>query len=261
MASSINARSYAKINRNLKILGKREDGYHEIKSDMQFITLHDTITIATNQGKNISVEYLNQKIPHAEKDDLCYRAAALIGKPVKISIFKRIPIGAGLGGGSSNAATVLMGIRKLYNMEIDLMLLGEKLGCDVPFFLNRHSAIATGTGTKLFNKNFANKNIILIASRQKISTTTLYQNKDLVFNTEYKNDFQPLVILLFSELADIFHVLKKYRPTLTGTGSALFITHTSSHQLTAVKQKLKNLKVKSIITTRTCNKIQPIKGE
>lgn len=260
-SSTISARSYAKINLTLKVCSKRPDTMHNIESNMQFINLHDVVSVSTNEANKVSVEYLNKKMPHNETQDLCYQAATLLNRPVKITVKKNIPFMSGLGGGSSNAATVLLAVKKLYNLSVDLMPLAKKLGSDTPFFLGRHSVLATGIGQTLTNKMFPTKNIILIIPQRQISTNVLYQHSELKMKTKYKNDFQSLVIDSYPDMCDIFTALKTHRPTLTGTGSAIFITHFSKNQLATVKKKISKLKVKSVLITRTCNKIHPIKGE
>ena len=134
--------SPAKINLSLEILRKRNDGFHEIKSIVQTVSLSDIIEISSH--KNIEVNVLNACIPMRE--NLVVKAAQTLQKftgcykGAKITINKRIPLAAGLGGGSSNAATVLMALNGLWDLNLpheQLLSLASKLGADVPFFFNR----------------------------------------------------------------------------------------------------------------------------
>jgi 4-diphosphocytidyl-2-C-methyl-D-erythritol kinase len=148
--------SYAKVNLRLDILGKRDDGYHEIRTVFQKISLADDLSIAIAKS-GIEITCDNPRVP-LDETNLAYRAAhSLLNKHkirdgVSISIKKRIPIAAGLGGGSSNAASTLMGINQLFALGMnpqELMRTGKDIGADVPFFIFGESALATGIGDKL----------------------------------------------------------------------------------------------------------------
>ncbi len=146
----------AKINLTLDVKGKRHDGYHELETVMHQVSLVDKITL--EKADSISLNSDSNLIPH-DKTNLAYQAAQLIlqrlgsGEGVKIFIEKNIPVGAGLAGGSTNAAAVLLGINRLYNYNLDYQTLGEmalELGSDVPFCLSTSpSAIARGRGELL----------------------------------------------------------------------------------------------------------------
>jgi 4-diphosphocytidyl-2-C-methyl-D-erythritol kinase len=149
-------RSPAKINLFLDILGKREDGYHEIRTLMQAVDLCDRLILQkTEKGIGISCDH--PTCPSDERN-LAFKAAFLLQKEenikagVDIRIEKRIPISAGLGGGSSNAAATLVGLNRLYDMGLPvdrLQKLGEQIGSDVPFFLYSGQALAKGRGEKI----------------------------------------------------------------------------------------------------------------
>ena len=151
-------RAPAKVNLSLRVVGKRRDGYHLIDTIMAPVSLYDEIEIArARPGAKISVTCDDPKIPAGEKN-LAYKAAALLlGKdaaktPVAIHIKKRIPAGAGLGGGSSDAAAVLVGLNRLLRLKKSrrqLLRLAAKIGADVPFFIIRRPARARGIGERL----------------------------------------------------------------------------------------------------------------
>jgi len=154
--SSITLLSPAKINLTLEVLGVRTDGYHEIRSIIQPIDLFDEVSIDVEEGEGIEIESSGVSIPTG-KDNLAWRAAELFlqksGINHKINIFvkKRIPLGAGLGGGSSNAAAVLTGLNRITNAlsEDDLYKIAPKIGADVPFFIRSLTASMEGIGEKL----------------------------------------------------------------------------------------------------------------
>ena len=147
--------SPAKINLFLEVLFRREDGYHEIRSILHLIDLCDRL-ILTRRREGIRVEVVGGAPSGWE--NIAYRAAGLLFKKVglragvKIHIEKRIPVGGGLGGGSSNAAATLWGLKRLYGLDLpleDLMALGAQLGSDVPFFFFQGAALAEGRGERL----------------------------------------------------------------------------------------------------------------
>ncbi|MUV38018.1 4-(cytidine 5'-diphospho)-2-C-methyl-D-erythritol kinase [Lentibacillus sp. JNUCC-1] len=145
----------AKINLSLDILNKRSDGYHNVEMVMTTIDLADRISLYPVQDTGITVMADNQYVPNDERN-LAYKAAELFKKTYRISqgihihIEKNIPVSAGLGGGSSDAAAVLRGLRRLWNLETvttnDLADLGAEIGSDVPFCVYGHTALATGKG-------------------------------------------------------------------------------------------------------------------
>ncbi len=147
-------RSYAKINFTLDVLGKRDDGYHAIESVMQSISLHDRILLRAGNEPGIHITCNSIRIPTDERN-LAYKAAAFlfeaagIAPCLDIHVEKRIPVQAGLGGGSSNAAAVLRGLNRLMNLSMnteELCQLAIKIGSDVPFFLFAGTALAEGRG-------------------------------------------------------------------------------------------------------------------
>lgn len=167
-------KSEAKVNLSLDILGTRADGYHEVEMIIQTIPLYDMITICTEKSDKPSIILSCNKatLPNDSKN-LAYRAAELlmdkagIKDCINISINKRIPIGGGLGGGSSNAAAVLNGLNKLYKLGITkekLAEMGKVLGSDVPALIHGGCVLAKGTGTELSPLPPLNKGFMLLVN-------------------------------------------------------------------------------------------------
>ena len=154
----ITLKAHAKINFNLKITGRRPDGYHLIESVVQAIDLHDTLTLEPSAAEGILLEVDDPRLPGGP-ENLVWKAAHAIQSRsagpacgVLIRLEKRIPSGAGLGGGSSDAAAALVGLRRLWNLDLsnqDLASLAASIGSDVPFFLTGGTALITGTGTEV----------------------------------------------------------------------------------------------------------------
>ena len=149
------AKSYAKINLGLHVVGKRSDGFHNIETIFHRINLFDELNIENSD--DISISCSNPSIP-TDGNNLCWKAVESLRKSLgvnngaHITIKKNIPVGAGLGGGSSNAAAILMELPKMWNMSIEQSLLENlalQLGSDVPFFLLNSSAYAEGRGEVL----------------------------------------------------------------------------------------------------------------
>ena len=153
MIKEISLQAPAKINLGLQVLRKREDGYHEIETIFQMVSLYDDLTIEAS-GRGITIETDHPELP-VNEDNLIFRAAVLLGKAagkvpaLRIRLTKRIPLSAGLGGGSSDAAATLWGLNRLWGLdypEEKLMDLSAEIGMDVPFFLYAPSAYAGGRG-------------------------------------------------------------------------------------------------------------------
>lgn len=152
MRKEIRGKAPAKINLHLSVIGPREDGYHNLESLFQAVSLYDDIIIRSLKDDDVRLE---SKLQLSPNEEICCKAARLFkaytGQDcgVSIKIVKRIPLGAGLGGGSSDAALVLKALNLLWNMGLEdkeLFSLGEKIGSDVPFFLGSACAKVTGRG-------------------------------------------------------------------------------------------------------------------
>ncbi len=199
--------SPAKINLFLRVLGKRPDGYHNIFSLMQKITLCDELTFLPRSG-GIVLKCPNSDLP-VSKDNLVFRAAESIlsyagcSSGVEIILTKYIPAAAGLGGGSSDAATTLLALNEMYQLGLtkaELMQLGAKLGADVPFFIFGDSAFAAGIGDQLTAwENPLKLNIVLINPLFPLPTNLVYESLNLRLTKEKINYSIPRL----SALSDI----------------------------------------------------------
>jgi 4-diphosphocytidyl-2-C-methyl-D-erythritol kinase len=176
--------SPAKLNLGLEILGKRPDGYHEIRTLFQKISLHDTLHFALRKERGVSVSADNPELPVGRRN-LVYRAAAMLlersnsSGGISIRIEKRIPIGAGLGGGSSNAAATLKALNEMLGIGLgrkELAGLGLEIGADVPFFLMEGAAIGTGIGERLKKVDLPPFWYLLINPGFEVSTQWAYRN-------------------------------------------------------------------------------------
>lgn len=180
------ARSYAKINLTLDVLGRRENGYHDVEMIMQTVSLFDLLIIDKTHGP-ISVKTNLSYLPDNDKN-IAYKAAKLffdytkIKSSVKIMIHKNIPVSAGLAGGSGNAAAVLCALDKLYGTELpveELMKLGASLGADVPYCIMGGTAIASGIGEILTPiESMKKTHILLVKPPVSISTAAIYEEID-----------------------------------------------------------------------------------
>ncbi len=178
----------AKINLTLDVLGKREDGYHDIEMIMQTVNLYDTVFIKKTNKENIKL-ITNLKWLPCDDKNLAYKAAALIKEKYNINdgIFielkKRIPVAAGLAGGSSDAAAVLIGMKNIFNIQItiqELMELGCKLGADVPYCIMRGTAKAEGIGDKLTRLSpMPSCYVVLAKPPISVSTAHIYNSLDM----------------------------------------------------------------------------------
>ena len=188
--NSITIKSPAKVNLFLRVTGRRDDGFHEIYSLFQPISLYDELTVETSDGDSITVECRAPGVPSgaSSSDNLAYRAADLLlreaglKRAVVIEIKKEIPVGAGLGGGSGNAAAVLMALNELTGARFDgesLREMGAALGSDVPFFIMKSPAIARGRGEILEPITLPAYEYVLINPGFSVETARIYGNLDL----------------------------------------------------------------------------------
>ena len=252
---SLKLNSPAKLNLNLSVLRKRIDGMHEIKTRFQLINLSDEVLIKKTSSKSISVK--TNLAPSIEnKKNIVFSAIKLlsdhIGKEIhcEVDIVKNIPLGGGLGGGSSNAATALIGINFLFELGLtskELMKLGEKLGADVPFFIFGKNAFASGIGEILSedNKNIDDKYLLLFPQIHS-STKELFSKwdglnksaqKSLLDNEE--NSFLPIFLDQNREVKIIFHELCKNNSfKLSGTGSTIFCAYDDISEIEKTLKKI-----------------------
>ena len=181
--SGLRLRAFAKVNLRLEILGRRADGYHELRTIFQTISLHDTLEISAQRVSRIdfSIEGNDTLAAESLKSNLVYRAIEAarreLGwrKGVRARLVKRIPVGRGLGGGSSDAAVALVGMMRLARKEIPtarLIEIGSSLGADVPFFLFGGTALGIGRGDEVYPLPDAPHNTVLVVSPHHIAVRT-----------------------------------------------------------------------------------------
>lgn len=240
--------SPAKLNLFLHITGRRENGYHELQSIFQLIDLYDWMEFTQNDADQICIEGLNsvdleQNLIYKATQILKPFAKALTG--LTINIEKNIPMGAGLGGGSSNAATTLIVVNQLWQCGLsiaELAELGVQLGADVPIFVHGKNAWAEGIGEHLTFIDLDQKQYIVLKPDCFISTQLLFSQKTLTRDTKptkfcayqqnsssFGNNFEPLARRLYSEVDEAMHYLDQFgKAKLTGTGACVFVEVTES---------------------------------
>ena len=245
----------AKLNLNLSVLGKRIDGMHEIKTQFQLINLFDGLLIKKTSSKSISVK-TNLGSSIEDKNNIVFSAIKLlsdhVGKDIhcEVEIIKNIPLGGGLGGGSSNAAAALIGTNFLFKLGLsaqELMQLGEKLGADVPFFIFGKNAFASGIGEILVeeHKHIDDKYLLLFPQIHS-STKELFSKWDslnpsdqesILINEE--NSFLPIFLDQNQDIKSIFQELCKTNSfKLSGTGSTIFCAYNNVNEIEKTLKKI-----------------------
>ncbi|HEX2945344.1 MAG TPA: 4-(cytidine 5'-diphospho)-2-C-methyl-D-erythritol kinase [Clostridia bacterium] len=177
--------AHAKINLSLDVLGKRPDGYHELRMIMQTVELHDTVRLETTEETAITLKCGSRFVPE-DSTNTAWKAAALlmdrygIKGGVRINIIKRIPVAAGMAGGSADAAAVLRGMNKLFSLGLGgdtLRELGRLVGADVPYCIEGGTRLAEGTGERLTAlEDFGGVDILLVKPGIGVSTAWVYGN-------------------------------------------------------------------------------------
>jgi 4-diphosphocytidyl-2-C-methyl-D-erythritol kinase len=254
--------SPAKINLFLHIVGRRDDGYHNLETLFQFINHSDTITLTVTETP--AIELLTPIEGVKNEDNLIIKAARLLKRKsnsilgVKISINKILPMGGGLGGGSSNAATILVALNTLWQCQLtlsELATLGLSLGADVPIFIHGFSAFAQGIGDELTPINPQEAWYLITKPECSISTQQVFSASDLPRNTQklsanalknndfisgsFHNDCQTLVIKRYPEVAKLLAWLVEYAPSrMTGTGACVFTRFFSQDEALALQANL-----------------------
>ncbi|ENU25925.1 4-(cytidine 5'-diphospho)-2-C-methyl-D-erythritol kinase [Acinetobacter modestus] len=248
--------SPAKLNLFLHITGRRDNGYHELQTIFQLIDLYDWMTFEPIADGVIHIEGLNEV---ALEQNLIYRAAQLLKPHAKepcglnIQIEKNIPMGAGLGGGSSNAATTLIVLNQLWQCGLNEQQLadyGVQLGADVPIFIFGRNAWAEGIGEHLSFIDLAQKQFIILKPDCFISTQALFSQKTLTRDSKittfcayqlepfnFGNNFEPLARQLYPEVEEAMQYLDQFGlAKLTGTGACVFIEVTSEIDIKKILQ-------------------------
>ena len=245
----------AKLNLNLSVLSKRTDGMHEIKTQFQLINLFDEMLIKKTSSTSISVKTnLGTSIDGEENIvfDAVRSLSNYIGKEIHcdIEIVKNIPLGGGLGGGSSNAAAALIGINFLFKLGLsfsELMKLGKKLGADVPFFIFGKNAHASGIGEKLSEEiKHSNKKYLLLFPQVHSSTEELFSEWDNLSKNSQEsilmkeeNSFLPIFLEKNQDIKKIFNELNKNNSfKLSGTGSTIFCAYNDKSEIEKTLKKI-----------------------
>jgi 4-diphosphocytidyl-2-C-methyl-D-erythritol kinase len=284
--------SYAKVNFGLQVLGKREDGFHEIRTILQSIDLHDRIFLGRRRKPGI--EFASNSLDLHPVRNLVCDATRLFFRKLKVSgginvyLDKRIPIGAGLGGGSSNAAATLRGLSILYKHPMSVAQLiewGGELGSDVPFFFLGGKCLGVGTGAEVYPLEDSSKQyILLVVPSFPVSTAGAYSRLSLkltkkdslgkipAFCSGYLNslggalalgnDFESVVFSDFPQLKKIKQLLIESGARgagLSGSGSALFGVFGSKKELFMARSAMKAEDIR-LIATRTVDRVEFLKS-
>jgi len=268
---SLTVKSYAKLNIGLKVLDTLPDGYHTIWTIMHEIDFHDLISINKNKNNNIEFSCIGNIAAPNNFNNLCVKAAQLLfdsyninDTGINITLHKNIPVGAGLGGGSSNAANILLSLNNMYKLNIsksNLCNLALELGCDVPFFIDGGVQIAEGKGEKLSPVQFdlTNHFILLVLPSFSISTKWAYSffknNLPKNFNhpkfrtfqnnidwSLFENDFEEVIKTTYPEVIEIRKKLEDSGAlfvSLSGSGSAMFGIFNDFSKVDLAQQTLK----------------------
>ncbi len=238
--------SPAKLNLFLHILKRRKDGYHDLQTAFQLIDLKDTLTFELRKDAQI---HLHTDLTFPAKENLIWQAAkslqqhAQVSLGVNIQLEKKIPMGAGLGGGSSNAATTLIALNHLWKTHLSLETLaklGQALGADVPLFVKGKSSWAEGIGELLTPMSWPESWYLLLIPACHVKTAEVFSHPNLIRNSprinatdflshpeKTRNDFEPLVRRLYPLIDQTFLWLDSFhlsvKPRLTGSGCAIFV--------------------------------------
>ncbi|WP_459175640.1 4-(cytidine 5'-diphospho)-2-C-methyl-D-erythritol kinase [Ewingella americana] len=249
--------SPAKLNLFLYITGQRPDGYHELQTLFQFVSYGDSLGFTPRSDGQIVLTTPVAGV--ANEDNLVVRAARLLQRHTQstlgadIALTKRLPMGGGLGGGSSNAATVLIALNTLWNCGLtdeQLAALGVTLGADVPVFVMGHAAFAEGIGEILHPVTPAEKWYLVAHPGIHIPTPAIFGDPELIRNTPkrpinvllstaWTNDCQPIARKRFCEVEQLVSWLLEYAPSrMTGTGACVFAEFNSEHEAREVLRQI-----------------------
>ena len=250
----------AKINLFLHVTGRRPDGYHEIQTLFQLLDWGDEITLRITPDGVIARE--SGDYPVAEAEDLTVRAARALQQAsgckqgARISVHKNVPLGSGLGGGSSDAATVLLALNRLWDCGLDraaLADLGVALGADVPLFVHGRSAMATGIGDRLEPVMLGSRHYVLVFPALSIATRDVFADADLPRDSRAislaealagcgNNDCETVVRKRYPAMAAALEILERWgRPVMTGTGSGIFLRMESQEKAMSAAREIKTL--------------------
>ena len=250
-------KSYAKVNRFINILEKRKDGFHNIQSLFQFINLYDTLTFKKRSDNRCCIK---SNIRELEKNNIIKKSISVIEDRVlghkigiDIQLQKRIPLGSGLGGGSSNAATTLHALNVIFDLKLSkdkLIKLASTVGSDVPFFINNNNAWVEGKGDILTNIYISPCVFIMAFSKHRVSTSEMYDGISIesnrvsssyedFLNGQISNTFKSLVLRKYPSIKKMNSILEKFGPVyLSGSGGTLFIAENDISKAKEVFEKI-----------------------
>ncbi len=235
----------AKINLFLHILGRRPDGYHDLQTVFQLLDYGDQLSFNLRKDQKILLRPILEGVPPEE--NLIFKAAVKLqnasgcAKGADITLSKRLPMGGGLGGGSSNAATTLLGLNHIWNCGLttdELAELGQELGADVPVFIRGFTAWAEGIGEQLQAVDLPALFYLVLTPNCQVSTAEIFSHRELTRDSAAitvaaflkqggHNDCQPLVEKLYPDVKNVVTWLKQHSPAtsstlMTGTGASVF---------------------------------------
>ncbi|MGR5113097.1 4-(cytidine 5'-diphospho)-2-C-methyl-D-erythritol kinase [Vibrio jasicida] len=249
--------SPAKLNLFLYINGRTENGYHELQTLFQFVDHGDELSIQANGSGEITISPEIEGVPL--KDNLIWKAATALQRYANcsygahIDLHKILPMGGGIGGGSSNAATALVALNYLWQTNLndgELAEIGLALGADVPVFVRGFAAFAEGVGEKLSPAHPDEKWYLVVRPNVSIATADIFTHPDLTRNTPKRdletllntpsvNDCEKIVRMLYPEVDKQLSWLLQYAPSrLTGTGSCVFAEFSSKAEAKAILAQL-----------------------
>ena len=255
--SSLTLTSPAKLNLMLHITGRRADGYHFLQTVFQFIDLYDRLHIEATS--DLQIQRINSRTPVEQSEDLVIRVAKLlqqryqVHQGAKITIEKQIPVGGGLGGGSSNAASCLLALNTLWNIGLSIDQLAEtglELGADVPVFVRGFAAWADGIGEQLTPIKLREGHYLVIYPNIHVSTAEIFNAEELTRNCDPitirafqhgtgVNVCEPVARKRYVEIADSLDWLNRYAEArMTGTGACIYAPFDSQLAAERVKSRL-----------------------
>ena len=256
---SITLPSPAKLNLFLHILDRREDGYHNLQTLFQLLDYGDQLSFSANKQSEINITSNIEAV--APRDNLVFKAATALQQATDckwgcdIELDKKLPMGAGLGGGSSNAATTLVGLNSLWqcNLSLDqLAKIGGELGADIPIFVKGFSAFAEGIGDKLTPISLDEFCYLVVTPKIKVSTEQIFCHSELTRNASaikiralseelYRNDCQSVVETLYPEVKQVLDWLQQHgNPLMTGTGASVYCRFDNQEEAKQVQQTVPN---------------------
>ncbi|MCU7905741.1 MAG: 4-(cytidine 5'-diphospho)-2-C-methyl-D-erythritol kinase [Candidatus Thiodiazotropha sp. (ex Epidulcina cf. delphinae)] len=247
----------AKLNLMLRIVGRRADGYHELQTVFQFLDRHDQLRFQLRDDGEILLRNELSQLPWEK--NLCYRAANTLqrlsgtSRGIEIELEKRLPMGGGLGGGSSDAATTLVVLNQLWKLSLsqsELGKIGLTLGADVPIFIHGHASWAEGIGEDLTSIELPRRWYLVLTPSCHVSTAEIFNQTDLTHHSpririraflqgNCRNDCLPIVRRRHPEVAETLDWLNQYADArLTGTGACVFASFADRQQACAVYDEL-----------------------